>query len=166
MGPSEVVSRFERRAIIALALIPVILVVLFLVSEGISDYNDRVADRQEELSAKASGRDRINFAVDDFGRSRPGGVHIVSLFIVFAVIKSKRFVVPVILTLLYIGLILIGAYLRLVNLQNIGLVNYGPTDPLEFVDFWFWHLFALVFAIPLFLWLLTIIRRLHQPRLT
>lgn len=162
MTMSGAISHFERRAVLTFALLPIILLVAFFVSEAINSYNRDVADQQAEMFAEAIGRDRIRFS-KGWGSPGPGLLQFFPVLIVLSLIRPKRFLVAGSFALVNVLMVIIAIYLQLDFLHTLGSTNYvGATGLAAFVDLWFWYIFPLTFALPLLLWLFTIIWRVHR----
>ncbi len=159
------ISRLERRLLVILALLPCLILILYVAGEAISTYNQGVASHQRQIIAEASGRPMIRFSSCTFGSYGPAGFHLLAPFVVLSLLKPKRFVAAMILSTLYAGTALISIYAH-AQLLMIGHLSDIDGSVRGYVELWFWDIFTILAAFPTFLWLSTIMWRLYAPRYT
>jgi len=159
MKANNYISNKERRLIQIAAFILVIFVVLNFCFETINTYNYSVSERQKELAAQAGAK------VIKISGSYPPPMpafHFASIFIFIALLRAKRFIASLLLTIFYLSIFVYGLVARF-NGGRLGGEEFSP-------EFNFFHkiyygardfdILASVFILILVFWQIRILLRI------
>jgi len=128
MKSNKYISKTERLLLIAFSFIAFGFIFLVAADEVTRSYNYSVREEQQELQSQAGGPPNIRFS----GSGVPhiaAGHHLLTLFIFIALIVTKRFLLPSILTVFYAVVFIYGLSIR----YDEG--RYGGEDFSPKVDF-------------------------------
>ena len=146
--PSQI-SKPEKRAIFLFALAISLFVGILFLEEAVYRYREAVLD--QELATLG-----INFSHDDFGRKSPAGLLLLFPLITIALIRPGRFRISTGLTILFIGIFLVGAYLRIEKAREVGFIRpvYDTFD--------IWDLLFGFSGLVMLAWQISILRRITR----
>src|SRR5688572_24654386 len=160
------ISKLERRAIFGFALLPLAFFAIHLVDLAIQDYNLSVSDHQYELYLQATGAPRLQIVACDFGTNQLPAFSFLSLFIFLTLIRPTRFIAATALTMLCSALVSMRVYRHFDLSLNAGVFNYRETSWGEMFSMWYWDIVGVTVALPMLIWLVSIVWRLHRPGMT
>ncbi len=141
---------------LALALIVFAFFASFFISVGIDNYNNSVAEKQAQLLREAGSRPAISFGIYSFWRL-PAGLHLITFLIFLSLIKPNRFIAPLVLVVLYAGLLMWSLYVR------PGEIYYSAGffgNLFRRMDLW--DYVGMAFILIMLMWLLSILYRIRS----
>lgn len=124
MKITNYISIKEHKLLLTFAFIAFIFVISTFTFQAIKSYNDYVSDYQEKIKSQANGNPSLSFSGSN-GTYQIAGLHFLTLFIFLSLIKTKRFLLPFILTSFYFIVFIYGLYYK---------INYSGFDSPKFIN--------------------------------
>lgn len=134
MKVNNYVSKKEHRLLLIVAFTAFVYVVSAFTFEAVNGYNQYISEQQNVLKNQADGKPNLRFSGTD-GINQIPGLHILTLFIFAALLKTKRFLLPVILTVFYATGFIYSLFVR---------ANYSGFDSPNFLQSSFFEQIYLV----------------------
>jgi len=107
MKSNILISKGEHYSLLIFAFIALLFVISVISFEHIKEYNYTVAETQNELRTKANAESIIKFSGTN-GREFFPGLHLLTLFIFIALLKTKMYFISSTLTIFYSYMFIFG----------------------------------------------------------
>ncbi len=161
MVANNYVSKREHKLLTTFAFVVFIFVLLFISLSIIQDYNYSVAQTQKELQSQADSQPRIKFSGGN-GLTFFPLFHLLTFFIFVALLKTKRFLLPLLLTVFYTFVFIYGLSARFKGRQ-LGGEEFSPKVDLHKQLYYAadgYDFFAALFILILLFWQISILLRM------
>lgn len=161
MWGNNYISKREHKLLTAFAFVVFGFVLLFISLSIIQDYNYSVSETQKELMSQANAQSNIKFSGGN-GLTFFPLFHLLTFFIFVAVFKTKRFLLPLLLTILYTFLFIYGLSARFKGSQ-LGGEEFSPKVDLHRQLYYAadgYDYFAALFILILLFWQISILLRM------
>ncbi len=158
MKTNRHISKKEFKGLLILALLASVFAFSSLALTSINAYNESVADEQMKLELKANGHPTFEFYSFERGSFFPLFC-ILSLFIFVALLKTKIFVIPFLLTLSNFCMFIYEVFLRKWIFFDEYFSNFSFTEKLFIIGNIFDYLTFTLVSVLLF-WQISILLRI------
>lgn len=161
MKANSYISKREHKLLTTFAFVVFIFVLLFISLSIIYDYNYSVSETQKELQSQANAKPRIKFSGGN-GLTFFPLFHLLTFFIFVALLKTRRFLPPFLLTIFYIFIFIYGLSARFKGRQ-LGGEEFSPKVDLHKQLYYAadgYDHFAALFILILLFWQISILLRM------
>lgn len=131
MKPNKYVSKREHKLLLTVAFTSFVFVLIIFSLQQIKDYNDAVSKEQSELERISNNKPVISFAACGAIDYRIPLLHFFTRFIFIALLKTKRYLLPLFLTVFYAVVFVYGLSMRYDG-ARLGGEEFSPK--VEFLD--------------------------------
>ncbi len=111
MKANNYISKREHKLLLIVAFTASLFVLSIFTLQVVKDYNYSVSEEQLEIQYQATGERGIHFSSSNSEYTIPG-LHFLTLFIFLALLKTKKFLLPSLLTVFYVLCIIYSLFLR------------------------------------------------------
>jgi len=158
------ISSKERTLLAIFAFFAFSFFAVFTTADVISSHNYAIANEQEDLAAEASLQPRISFSVDSVVPVSAALFNFLLLPIFFALLRTRKFIVSTVLTVLYCAFFVLSMILKV---DGRGLLGGSyPPDVGVFEELYrktyFFDYATAVFVVVLLVWQFTILLRISK----
>lgn len=158
MTANNYISKNEHRLLLIVAFSAFAFVVSTFTFHFVKSYNDYIIEQHKELKSRADNEPYMSFSGGNSIHQIPGH-HFLILFVFLSLLKTKRFLLPAILTVFYTSVFIYGLFVRASyigfdspNYLQSSLIEqfYFVANPFDFFAFiiisilLFWHISILL----------------------